>query len=95
MFDIAVYDEAVPGVGVEDFAVYIDTDGSADDVDELVVGVAVAGSDPAFLEVMADEHELVGVGEDLAAHAGLGSEGLGVFSFYEGHLWLRRGLIPE
>ena len=95
VLDVAVDDEAVSGVGVEDFAGYVYADGSADDVDELVVGVAVAGSDPALVEVVADEHELVGVGEDLAAHAGLGSEGLGVLSFYEGHLWLRRGLIPE
>jgi hypothetical protein len=48
----------------------------------LVVGVAVAGSDPAFFEVVADEHELVGVGEDLAAHAGFGGEGFGVLVFY-------------
>lgn len=87
--DVAVDDEAIAGVGVEGFAVDLDTDGSADDVDELVVGVAVAGADPALVEVVADEHELVGVGQDLAAHAGLGCEGLGVLVFYQGHLWLR------
>jgi hypothetical protein len=86
MLDVAVDDEAVSGVGVEDFAVYIDADGSADDVDELVVGVAVAGSDPALLEVVADEHELVSVGEDLALHAGFGGEGFGILVFYQAHV---------
>jgi len=75
VLDVAVDDEAVSGVGVEDFACYVDAKGAADDVDELVVGVAVADSYPALLEVVADEHELVGVGEDLAAHAGFGGEG--------------------
>ncbi len=82
MFDVAVDDEAVSGVGVEDFSVYVYADGPGDDVDELVVRVAVAGSYPAFFEVVADEHELVGVGEDLALHAGFGGEGFGVLIFY-------------
>jgi hypothetical protein len=87
--DVAVDDEAVAGVSVECSAVDFDADGSADDVDELVVRVAVAGAYPALVEVVADEHELVGVGEDLAAHTGLGGEGFGVLGFYEGHCGLR------
>jgi len=86
MLDVAVDDEAVSGVGVEDFAVDVYADGSADDVDELVVGVAVAGSYPALIEVVADEHELVGVGEDLAAHAGFGGEGFRILGAYQGHV---------
>jgi hypothetical protein len=85
MFDVAVDDEAVSGVGFEDFSRNVYAEGAADDVDELVMWVAVTGSDPALLEVVADEHELVGVGEDLAAHAGFGGEGGGVLVFYEGH----------
>ena len=82
VLDVAVDDEAVSRVGVEDFSVDVDADGSADDVDELVVGVAVPGSDPALVEVVADEHEVIGVGEDLAAHAGFGGEGFRVLIFY-------------
>ena len=82
VLDVAVDDEAVSGVGFEDFAVDVDADRAADDVDELVVGVAVAGSYPALVEVVADEHELVGVGQDLAAHAGFGGEGSGVLGLY-------------
>ncbi len=85
VLDVAVDDEAVSGVGFEDFAVDVDADGAADDVDKLVMRVAVAGSYPALLEVVADEHELVSVGQDLAAHAGFGGEGGGVLVFYEAH----------
>ena len=82
MLDVAVDDETVACVGVEDFAVDVYAYGSADDVDELVVRVAVTGSYPALLEVVTDEHEVVSVGEDLTAHAWFGSEGLGVLGAY-------------
>ena len=90
VLDVAIDDEAVSSVGFEDFAVDVDADGAADDVHELVVGVAVAGSYPALVEVVADEHELVSVGEDLAAHAGFGGKGFWVLVFYQGHSWLSR-----
>ena len=37
MLDVAVDDETVSGVGFEDFSGYVYADGSADDVDELVL----------------------------------------------------------
>ena len=75
MLNVAVDDEAVACVDIEGFlSVYVDADGAADHVDELMMRVAVASANPTLLEVVAYEHELIGVGEDLALHAWLGGE---------------------
>jgi hypothetical protein len=95
MFDVAVDNEAVAGMRIEDLAVYVDTDRAADDVDELVVGVAVTCTYPVFVEVVTHEHELIGVGEYLPLHTWFGGEGLWVQCSNKTHLlraphWLVR-----
>ena len=85
MDNVAIDDEAVACVGDEFGSGFDDLDAAADDVDELVVRVAVGGADPALLKSMADEHEVGGVGEDLADHAGFGVEEWGGVCFYERH----------
>ncbi len=79
MLNVAVDDEAVACMDIEGFlAVYIDADRAADHVDELMVWMAVASANPTMLEVVAHEHELIGVGEDLTLHAWLGGKRLGI-----------------
>jgi hypothetical protein len=85
MLDATINDEAVTCVNLEDLASDVNTDSSADNIDELVVRVAVTRANPISVEVVADEHQLVGVGEYLAAHARFGREGLGFVVANDAH----------
>ena len=64
-------DEAVAGFGFELSAGVLEYDAAADDVDHLLVGVAVLGAYPALFLEMTDEHHGRAVGHDLALEAGL------------------------
>lgn len=86
MFDVAVDDEAVSFADVEGLACDVDVERAADDVDELMVRVAVASADPALLEEVAHEHELIGVGEDLTDHSGFWGEAPGVLILDDAHI---------
>jgi hypothetical protein len=87
MLDASIDDEAVAHMGIEDLTTDIDADGAADDIDELMMRMTVAGADPVRVKVVADEHELIGIGEHLAAHAGLRGKGLWVLGLYEAHVF--------
>jgi len=78
VLDTSIDYEAVAGVGFEDLATDVDANGSLDDVDELMMRMAMTGANPVGVEVVTDEHELIGIGEHLSAHAMLGCEGLGI-----------------
>jgi hypothetical protein len=85
MFDASIDNEAIACVNIDDLASDIDANGSLDDIDELMMRMAVTGANPVRLEKVADEHELVGVGENLPAHTGLGGEGLRILVPYKAH----------
>ena len=72
VLDAAGDEEAVAGVGVEGAAGMLEADAAADDVDHLLVRVAVLGADPALLHGVADQHHRGAVGHDLALEAGFG-----------------------
>lgn len=78
MFYVAIDYEAVAGLDVEGLAGDIDVQRTAHNIDELMMGMAVARADPALFEEVSDEHQVIGVGEDLADHSGLRSEAFGV-----------------
>lgn len=73
MLDVAGDDEAVAREGVDLPGRGLEDDVAAEDVDHLLVGVGVAGADPALFHAMADEHHVFGIRHDLAAEAGLGN----------------------
>jgi hypothetical protein len=56
VFDPTVDDEAVASMGIEDISCYIDADCATDYIDKLVVGMAVASTDPVSLEIMTHKH---------------------------------------
>lgn len=85
MLYASIDDEAVTSMRIEDLASDIDTDGSANDIDELMVRVTMTRADPVRVEVMTDEHQLVGVGENLAAHSRFRGEGLGFLVANDAH----------
>lgn len=85
MFDTSVNDEAVTAMRIEDLASDVDTNGSSNNVDELMVRMTVARADPVRVEVVADKHQMIGIGENLAAHAGFGREGLGFVVANDAH----------
>src|ERR1700722_8839648 len=77
MLDAAVHDDAVAGAHLPTFAFGLKEDVSADNVDHLMMGMAVARAFPTFLKGVTHKHEMRVVREDLANHAGLGRGGAG------------------
>jgi hypothetical protein len=70
MLDSTVDDEAVAGVDVEGISCHIDVDDATNYIYKLVMGMAMASTDPTLLKIMTHEHQLVGVGKDLPLHPG-------------------------
>src|ERR1039458_4068646 len=62
-------DEAVAGNGVEGVSAAYEVDVTADHVDHLFVGMGVAGTAPAGLHVVADQHHAWVEGEHLPGQA--------------------------
>lgn len=83
--NISVDDKTISGAGLEGGTVDLDADCSADDINELMVRVAMTRADPAFVEVVAYKHEMISVGQNLTPQAGFRGEGLGVLRLYQGH----------
>src|ERR1700722_20713183 len=77
MLDAPVNYDAVAGAHLPTFAFGLKEDMPADDVDHLMMGMAVARALPTFLKGVTHEHEMRVVREDLANHAGLGRGGPG------------------
>ncbi len=77
MFDAAIDDNAVAGMHLPAFAFGLKEDASADDVDHLMMGMAVARAFPTFLKGVTHEHDMRVVREDLTDHPRLGSGNFG------------------
>jgi len=85
MLDTSIDDEAVACVGLEDIASDIDADRAADDVDELMVRMAMTCPNPVLIEEVPHQHELICIRQNLSTHSGLGSKCLRILIFDEGH----------
>lgn len=90
MFNASIDDEAVACVCVKDLASDVDPNGSANDINQLMMRMTVARTYPVRVEEVTNEHEMVSIREDLTAHSRLGREGLwGVVLNESHHIGLR------
>jgi len=69
---VAGDDDAFAGAHLELAAGVLEGDMTAGDVEQLFVRMLVLRADPALFQLVADEHEVLGVAHDLAAEAGFG-----------------------
>ena len=72
MLHAAIDNDAIAGAHLPAFALSLKKDVAADDIDHLMMRMAVARALPTLFKGVAHEHEMGVVGKHLAQHAGLG-----------------------
>lgn len=90
MLDSAIDDEAVACMHIENFSTHVDANAAFDNINKLMMRVAMTRTNPVGIEIVANEHELIGIGEHLTTHAVFGCKGFGILIAYEAHCFLRK-----
>ena len=81
----AIDDKAVARMCIKSLIAYLDPDRPTHNIYKLMVRMAVTRSHPVRVEEVAHQHQMIRIGEHLAAHARFGSKRLGVLIFYQSH----------